>query len=130
MDEDAPPTDSLAEFDDDMPDYLHAGAPQSSQASQALVRRNGIENGDAANGTNQATSSSSKGQSTIYKITVFGFQPTYLQTVVSVFETFDKIVYNSASSSAATAANGAQSDIPPSGANWVGGKDARGHAYR
>ena len=40
-------------------------------------------------------------------------------TVVSVFETFDKIVYNSASSSAATAANGAQSDIPPSGANWA-----------
>lgn len=127
MEEDAPPTDSLAEFDDEVPAYMHAGssgAATTTNGNASKTLENGQNAGLSASPGSQPVllhAASQGGQGQIYKITVFGFPSTSLPTILQTFETFSPIVYNSTQpvTTSAGATTSTKSEMPPSGANWV-----------
>jgi len=131
MDEDAPPTDTLSEFEDgpgstsgwngpSSAGPAFAPGPASSSKSPAPSAANlpgSSSSGASQSNGRQTTSSSSSSQS--YKITVFGFNPTLLSSVLQYFGAIAPIVYNSSSDTSPSKDGGSSAASAPAGANWV-----------
>ena len=140
MEEDAPPTDTLDEFDDGPSGGNNAGAyvgspPASSaavhsshaqtstsaSAGTAVVNAGPSSNAPTANGSGTGNGQQ---QHPVYKLTIFGFPPSSSSSIVSHFSSIGNVVYNSlsdssASASTSTATSGSSESDRPSGANWL-----------
>ncbi|KAK9893908.1 hypothetical protein P389DRAFT_110169 [Cystobasidium minutum MCA 4210] len=131
MEEDAPPVDTLDDFDNDAGVPYVSSPPPSQPApisASPAKRQIGLPNGSAS----QSASSSSFGQmsngqssnnnssSGIYKVVVFGYPPNLQSSVLKEFASIAPLVYNSIQDpSPSTSSSNKQSDVPPpTGSNW------------
>ena len=137
MDEDAPPTDTLDEFDDGPGAAVGAGSaaagaanhinsPPTTSSALAPASRSGpsmtspqSQNQQLPNGS---SSSSSQQHQQMYKITIFGFPSNLSNSILSHFQNIGNVVYNSLDASSSSSSNqrvtGGEPD-QPQGANWV-----------
>ena len=125
MDEDAPPTDSLYEFDNGEAVTSHSSATMnanpvyvsSSPPSSIMKKREipGMDNSlaSAPSGPSPQLALASNGSSPVFKITLFGFPASFQSSVISHFATISPIIYNS------TNASGPGDTKLLSGPNWV-----------
>lgn len=128
MEEDAPPVDTLDDFDNDA-GVPYVSSPPPSQpapiaASSPSKRQIGLPNGPTSSsfGQQQAPNgqSSSNGSNNVYKLIVFGFPPNLQSSVLKEFASIAPLVYNSIQdpSSSASTSTTSTSDLPPTGSNW------------
>ena len=120
MDEDAPPTDSLVESENDAipasstPVYMSSPPPSSSMKRRELPGMDSSPlpaTATASSQSNPAATASDPKQ--IYKLTLFGFPPSMQSSIISHFASISPIVYNS------TGSSGAGEAASPTGSNWV-----------
>lgn len=151
MDEDAPPTDTLAEFEEGpgnptsgsssssawnnnhgasgamtmttsagtskSPGHHYNNLPSGPSSSSTAPTATSPTSAQAANGAQTSGATNAHGASQSCKITVFGFNPSLLSSVLQYFSAIAPVVYNSSSDTSPT--HDAGTAAPPPGANWV-----------
>lgn len=136
MEEDAPPVDTLDDFDNDA-GVPYVSSPTPSQpapiaaASSPSKRQIGLPNGPTSSSFGQqqapngqsSSNGSNNSNNNVYKLIVFGFPPNLQSSVLKEFASIAPLVYNSIqdpspSAPSSSTASSASSDVSPTGSNW------------
>lgn len=121
MEEDAPPVDTLDDFDNDagVP-YVASPPPPSTSAPSPSKRQISLPNRPSTSSSNHNGQQQIQQRSSVkdsYKLIVFGFPPNLQSSVLKEFSSIAPLVYNSLTQDSPSTSNG-PSEIPTTGSNW------------